>query len=213
MQNLVLIGMKHCGKSTVGRALAEAIGARFVDTDDHVEALFAAQTGRDLSFREIFREVGDEGFAELERTVVRSLAREARDAGHSRRGMPRGSKHKPIVPGRLMVVALGGRTALRQELRGPIRSIGTVVYLQVDPEELFRRVEQGGIPPFLDPADPRGTFLKLHKERHPKYQRLADITVTLDGLSPARCVQAVQKALTAHDSQAKRIDRSSRRLR
>ena len=37
MKNLVLIGLRGSGKSTVGRALAEQLGRRFVDIDEQIE--------------------------------------------------------------------------------------------------------------------------------------------------------------------------------
>ena len=37
MNNLILIGMMGCGKSTVGRLAAEKLGLAFVDTDERIE--------------------------------------------------------------------------------------------------------------------------------------------------------------------------------
>ena len=45
MNNLILIGMMGCGKSTVGRLAAEQLGLAFVDTDERIEA----EAGRTLS--------------------------------------------------------------------------------------------------------------------------------------------------------------------
>ena len=38
MNNLILIGMMGCGKSTAGRLAAEKLGLAFVDTDERIEA-------------------------------------------------------------------------------------------------------------------------------------------------------------------------------
>ena len=56
--HLVLIGMAGVGKSTAGRAVAERIGARFVDTDD-VVADAAGRTLRELrrSPEDLFRAI------------------------------------------------------------------------------------------------------------------------------------------------------------
>ena len=43
MNNLILIGMMGCGKSTVGRLAAEKLGLAFVDTDERIEADFRAR--------------------------------------------------------------------------------------------------------------------------------------------------------------------------
>ena len=52
------------GKSTVGRLLAERLGATFRDTDDDVEAT----EGRSIS--DIFVDSGEEHFRALERAAV-----------------------------------------------------------------------------------------------------------------------------------------------
>ena len=60
-QNLVLIGMSGCGKSTVGRLTAEKLGLLFADTDSIV-----ANTAK-MSIKEIFAQMGEETFRRLER--------------------------------------------------------------------------------------------------------------------------------------------------
>ena len=37
MKNIILIGMMGCGKTTVGRLLAQALGRELVDTDEAIE--------------------------------------------------------------------------------------------------------------------------------------------------------------------------------
>ena len=56
MQNLILIGMPGCGKSTVGVVLAKALGMDFIDSD----LVIQKKTGKRLS--DIIDECGDEGF-------------------------------------------------------------------------------------------------------------------------------------------------------
>ena len=57
---VVLAGIKHCGKSTLGRMLARRWNVPLVDTDLELEAEFARRTGRAAGSREIFRELGEE---------------------------------------------------------------------------------------------------------------------------------------------------------
>ena len=84
-------------------------------------------------------------------------------------------------PGSSSVVALGGRTALNATVVSLLKAIGMVVYLRLPPEVVYRRVEKAGLPPFLDEADPAGSFMKLYQEREPRYAELADVVVDLDG--------------------------------
>ena len=67
-QNIVLIGMPGCGKSTVGKALAQAFGAEFIDTDQVIEA----QNDRPIS--QIFAQDGERVFRDLETEAIRQVA-------------------------------------------------------------------------------------------------------------------------------------------
>ena len=58
--NVVLIGMMGCGKSTVGKLLAQALGFAFVDTDQYIEAAL----GR--SIPDIFATEGEAFFRDRE---------------------------------------------------------------------------------------------------------------------------------------------------
>ncbi len=175
--NIVLIGMKHCGKSTAARGLARRLGGAAIDTDDILAELYAADTGQRKSVREIFRELGDTGFAELERRSLETILHRIEQNQAER------------------VVALGGRTAMREDLQPLIKRIGRVVYLQADFETLFERVRAGGLPPFLNAADPKGSFLALCRERAEVYEAFADEILSVDGLSPSEVVDALSRRL------------------
>lgn len=67
-QNIVLVGMPSCGKSTVGKALAEMLGAEFIDTDQ----VIVDNDGRAIP--EIFSQEGEHGFRDLETAAIRQVA-------------------------------------------------------------------------------------------------------------------------------------------
>lgn len=71
MENLILIGMPGCGKSTVGKLLAERTGKIFVDAD----ACLVEKTGKGIP--EIFAEVGESGFRALETEILAQLGKES----------------------------------------------------------------------------------------------------------------------------------------
>ena len=60
-KHIVLIGLPGSGKTTVGRIVAEALHAGFVDVD----AILARREGEPISM--IFAEKGEAAFRELER--------------------------------------------------------------------------------------------------------------------------------------------------
>jgi shikimate kinase len=178
--NVVLIGMKHCGKSTVGRGLAARWGCSFHDVDPMIEAHHACDTGQNLTVREIFERHGEIHFHRVEGHVVCELYL------------------KLDRPGSRAVVSLGGRTALNKLVCELLRAIGPVVYLQVAPDVIFQRIEQSGIPPFLDREDPAGDFEALYQRRHPRYEQLADVTVDINGLEPEAAVDKLERALAQY---------------
>ena len=71
MQNIILVGMPGCGKSTVGQALAELTGRNFVDTDSCI----VKKAGKDIP--SIFREDGEDIFRTLETEVIAEFGKQS----------------------------------------------------------------------------------------------------------------------------------------
>ncbi|QKT07271.1 shikimate kinase [Gordonia sp. X0973] len=107
---VVLTGFMGSGKSTVGRALAHALGVGFVDTDAEVER----RSGRTIP--EIFATDGEPAFRAIERDVVLD-----------------------VLTGHRGVVALGGGSVTVPEIAAALAH-HHVVYLDVTPEVGFARV-------------------------------------------------------------------------
>lgn len=178
--NVFLMGMKHCGKSTLGEALAARWGCVFYDTDAMVEARHERQSGVRQSVRELYRALGEGYFENLEGEVV-------------------GELHEALGgPGMTAVVALGGRTATNPRAQTVLPTLGLVVYLRVSVAELYARVLRSGLPPFLDPADPRGSFEATYRRREPAYERLAHMTVDLNNLDVDQALDALGRAIKEH---------------
>jgi len=71
--NVVLIGMKHCGNSTLGAALAERWGCPFYDVDRMIEDTYACESDRQVTVRELFAAEGEQCFRRIEGEVVCQL--------------------------------------------------------------------------------------------------------------------------------------------
>lgn len=67
-ENIVLIGMPGCGKTTVGNALSQVLGMELVDTD----AMIVATSGTDIP--SIFAQKGEPYFRDLETSAIREAA-------------------------------------------------------------------------------------------------------------------------------------------
>ncbi|EYE89687.1 shikimate kinase [Fervidicella metallireducens AeB] len=66
-KNIVLIGMPGCGKTTIGRLLADNLSLPFVDVDEYIEK----KTGK--SVRQLFSR-GEEFFREIETTAIKEIS-------------------------------------------------------------------------------------------------------------------------------------------
>ena len=71
LQNIALIGMPGCGKSTVGRLLAEKTGRKILDTDQEIPLL----AGK--SIVDIFAQDGEEVFRQFETQALESLSKQS----------------------------------------------------------------------------------------------------------------------------------------
>ena len=107
LTNIVLIGMPGCGKTTVGRALAEKLGRTFVDLDEEI----VRRAG--MSIPEIFAREGEAGFRERESALVREFG--------ERTGL---------------VVSTGGGVVTRRENYIPLKQNGLLLHLRRDPAAL-----------------------------------------------------------------------------
>ena len=108
--NIVLIGMPSCGKSTIGVVLAKAIGYRFVDSD----LVIQERTGKLLS--EIIEEVGREGFLDIEAKINSELCANR------------------------CVIATGGSVIYRDSAMQKLKTKGKIVYLKHKYEVIERRL-------------------------------------------------------------------------
>ena len=110
MNNIILIGMPGCGKSTIGVVLAKNLGFRFIDSD----LLIQEQEHRLL--HEIIEQDGLDGFNRIENQVNASI-----DTDSS-------------------VIATGGSVVYGHEAMAHLKEIGTVLYLKLPETELQKRL-------------------------------------------------------------------------
>ncbi len=165
--NVVIIGFKSAGKSTVGPHLAEQIGFAFDDLDRRLAERASAELGEVVDFRDAFRRLGEARFRELES----GLLREAMTEDSLVLSLGGGAPFDPVVPG------------LVQE--------HCVVYIRVREEDLVGRVRAGGWPAYLEKEpDPESALRRLLRERLPRYEEMADVVIdNPDEGHPARSAE------------------------
>ncbi len=154
-----LVGMKHTGKSTLGKKLAQFRRQPFRDLDHLIEALPEAQ-GR--SAREVYRSGGKSLFQRLE-TLAASVAVQEMQTS-------------PLV------LAWGGGTIDNQTAVAQLSGQGILIHLKEAPEVLFDRILKGGLPAFLSPEHPWEDFQALYLDRTARMQAVCDGELDLHGV-------------------------------
>jgi shikimate kinase len=170
IRNLVLIGYRGTGKTTIGRIVAARLGWAFVDADDEIEAAAGC------SIAEIFAREGEAGFRERERRVVADLARRASS-----------------------VVSLGGGAVLRAENRTAIRAGAQVVWLTASPRTIFARLTRDAATaarrPNLTAHGGLAEIEELLAARQPLYRECATLTIDTDGRSADEIAALILESL------------------
>lgn len=157
--NLILCGLPMCGKSTLGKTLAEALNRTFIDTDREIENSYAKTNLEFLSCRQIFSKEGNAEFRKLEKQQLLQLM-ETKNS----------------------IIALGGGFLLDPENRVLIKSLGYLLYLKSPPQTLWERTVSRGIPAYLDLDNPEQSYYKICEERIPIYEMTADGILNMEQL-------------------------------
>ena len=107
MENIVLVGMPGCGKSTIGKILAEKLGKIFVDADDEIAKK------ANMTISDIFATQGEEHFRKIETEVLAELGQKSN-----------------------LVIATGGGCVTKIENYNPLHQNGTIYWIQRDISKL-----------------------------------------------------------------------------
>ena len=145
-----LVGFMGAGKTSVARKLARMAGVASVDMDTYIERCEHKRV------KDIFAEVGEEGFRAIEAQTLYEL----------------GMKKDP------MVVSCGGGVVLRPENRRALSELGLVVYLSVTAVEAASRISDVSSRPLFGDLQ---NAQRVINERLPLYEEVADVTIDTVG--------------------------------
>lgn len=181
-RNIILIGYRGSGKTSVGRELAGRLKRPFHDTDVLVEA----REGRTI--RAMVDHEGWAFFREREKAAIFSLSALGR-----------------------CIVATGGGAVLDPENARVLKSIGWIVLLTAEEEALVRRMRTDPAsreqrPSFSgkDSTEPsEQDMLRETKEiltqRMPIYRHLADLVIDTTSASPAEIADEILRHFSCED--------------
>lgn len=173
-KSVILLGIKHSGKSTQGKLLAKHFECDFFDTDDEI----TAETGK--TPRQIYSESGREAFLEAEKNACENLA------------------DKIEKSGKRAVIATGGGICTNKSALDALHKTGIFVFLNSDEETACNRIireikyEKDGnstvmtnLPAYIakenpgDITDVRKIFHGFYVERQKMYKSICDVEVKL----------------------------------
>ena len=166
-RTIILMGIKHSGKSTQGRLLAGHFGCPFIDLDDEILKIFGK------SPREIYTEKGPAGFMHAEEEACRKI--------------------ESVCKNRLAVISTGGGICDNAPALNILRPLGIFVYLDIDEksacDRILKKAEKlsdgtwKNLPAYIARQNPaeeteiRKIFHAFYEERSKTYRDIADIIV------------------------------------
>jgi len=161
--NVVLIGYRGTGKSTVGKVVAARLGRTLLSTDAEI----VKRAGENIP--KIVAQHGWDYFRDLESQVCRELA--GQDG---------------------LVIDTGGGAILRPENVEQLKRNGTLFWLTASVESITQRIGRDdqrpsltGTKSFVEEVE------EVLRERTPKYQAAADHVIVTDGRSITQIVNEV----------------------
>jgi shikimate kinase len=165
--NIVLIGLRGSGKTTVGRILAQKLGRELVEMDE----LVTRRAG--LAIPEIMVKHGWGRFRELEEEVTGQVA-----------------KLDNIIN------ASGGGVVTSEKNIIELKKKGILVWLQAGADTLVERTgEDKGRPPLAGGRTAREDMEITLKEREALYRRAADLSVDTEDKTPEEVAEAIIELL------------------
>jgi shikimate kinase len=161
--NVVLIGYRGSGKSSVGKLLAQRLGRTLISTDEEVVRLAK------LSIQEIVGRYGWDHFRELESQVCRALA----DKDH-------------------LVIDTGGGAILRPENVRHLKSNGRLVWLTAEVRTIVSRIQSGSDRPSLTGTKSFTEEVSdVLKAREMQYAAAAHHVISTEGRTVEQVAEAV----------------------
>ena len=162
----IFIGPMGSGKSTIGKAVAGALGLPFRDTDSIIEER------EEMPVSQIFIDKGEDYFRTVEKKVLRD---ELLNDGS--------------------ILALGGGAPISVDAQSALKvSSAPVIYLDISLASVAPRIGFNRDRPLLL-HNPRGQWQTLMEVRRPIYESIANIVIDVNGKSQKQIVEEALGAL------------------
>ena len=147
---IVLCGFMGCGKTTIGKMLADALNYQFADTDE----MLTSENGKTIA--QIFAESGESGFRDLEHRIVQKAA---------------GLSH--------CVVSTGGGVMTFERNAGLLARHATIIHIHRSFDDCYNAVRARTNRP-ISGSKSQEELLGLYQSRFAAYEKYAHYTLAND---------------------------------
>lgn len=191
MKSILLMGIKHCGKSSMGKLLSKKMDLSFYDSDLVLEEM----TGK--TCRQIYSEEGEEAFKKAECLAFKKILEEIN-----------------LSQNKKAIIASGGGFCKNKEAIEFLKDSCTFVFLKTQEKIASSRIlkeakfdSQGkltNLPAYIAKKNPQTKkdvqeiFHTFYTERNQIYQELADVTVQMTSESPKKNCAYILSAIQSN---------------
>ena len=172
-RNIFLVGATACGKTTLGKHLAERLACDFFDSDAAIEERIG------LSIADIFAREGEQQFRKYEIETLAELTGKQR-----------------------IVLAIGAGAVAAEENRRRLRQRGIVIYVQVNIQTQLARTANDQSRPLLKGRNTQTVLEKMRRRRAGYYREIAHICVNGDNKNIAELADELINALDRYIDKA-----------
>ena len=162
-KNLTLTGMMGVGKSTIGKNLAKKLNYNFIDVDKLIE------TKEGISINLIFKNKSESYFRKVESEITLQVLNENN-----------------------CIISLGGGAFLNKSIRKNVKKKSISFWLDVNIEELIKRLKRTKKRPLLYKKNINDTVKKMYLERKKIYNE-ADFRIKCSSLKSNEIVNKILK--------------------
>ncbi|SRR5258708_3989775 len=165
--NIVLIGMRGSGKSTIAKLLSKKLGKPYYDMD----VLLSENAGMPIS--EVVKRYGWEHFRNQESALAEEIA-----------------KKKNVV------ISTSGGIVTREENIAALKNSGKFIFLKTSVAVMLKRIGNSKSRPALtDKKTLKEEIKEIWKIRKSLYESSADITINTDNKTLSEITQEIVKQL------------------
>ncbi len=171
---IILMGIKHCGKSTQARYIAQVMSLPVYDTDDTITELSG------LTPREIYADQGEDAFKEIEKKACLYIAEQVSNSKKS------------------AVIATGGGICNNKDAVDVLKNLGRLVYMRVPEKNVCDRIVNetkilpdgtiSNLPAYIANKNPvsmdevRTIFHDFYAARERIYSAIADVKIDIENI-------------------------------